>query len=138
MSTAATNQYTAPNDSDSQPKQPCYISTPAHVASFVGRFIYIYTGKGTIEQTPKILVFTYRNGTKLVIGLDTIVKIERGSYSRWAKPFGLDFIAVNYASATNLNTVYFTPTRSAMTPTWKTNKIVTQWMDVLQKATKVQ
>lgn len=128
----------APPSKGSEAKQLCYVSTPKHINSFIGRFIYIYTGKGTLDLTPKSLVFTYRNGALMEIPLNAIRKLERGSYSRVAKPFGLDFIAVTYESGHNQSTICLTPTRSALTPTWETNKIVTQWMEMLQRATDVR
>jgi hypothetical protein len=38
----------------------CYLSTPEHVSSFFGRFIYIYTDKGELRLTESCLEFAAR------------------------------------------------------------------------------
>ena len=64
----------------------CYLSTPEHNRSFVGKFIYIYTDKGTLTLTKSALQFEKSSGLVMVIPLASIGNIEIGEYSRWAKP----------------------------------------------------
>lgn len=134
----AGNPYAAPREFSRHEKQACYISTPAHTRSFIGRFVYIYTSRiGTLELSPQALIYTYHDGTALEIGLDKIVEIDRGSYSRLAKPLRLDFISLTYSAGDNQHTIYLTPTRGALTPTWESNKMVEEWFNLLRKATSL-
>ncbi len=108
----------------------CYLSTPKHIRSFVGRFIYIYTDKGKLQLASVSLIFT---GTKTSfdIPLDSITGISSGHYLRTAKPVRLDYIAVTHNHAGKEETVLLTPTKSWITPVWKTNEMVTRWIDLL-------
>lgn len=108
----------------------CYSSTPEHIKSFIGRFIYIYTAKGSIFLTKEDL--QYKNKKKnIVIPIKDITHIEIGHYSRIAKPIQLNYLSVTYKGDSAKNTILFTPTISWTTPIWKTNKIVQTWMDAL-------
>jgi len=112
----------------------CYRSTPEHVQSFIGRFIYIYSDKGELTLTDTTLEFVGKNGLQVEIGLDSIVDVSVGRYSRWAKPYGLDYIAVRYQNDGTERTALLTPTQSWATSTWETNKIVAEWVTALQAA----
>ncbi len=113
----------------------CYLSTPEHVQSFCGRFIWIYTGKGEIELLPDVLIWEC-SGFSFKIPLAAISAIELGEYSRWAKPFGLNYIAVTYQDEDIKRTVLLTPTRRPgwNVACWETNKVVVQWMETLRDA----
>ena len=113
-------------------RSACYLSTPEHVRSFVGRFIYIYTDKGEVSLTGTGIEFVGKSGLPVVIPLDSIVGISIGHYSRWAKPIRLDYIAVRHRHGDAERTTLLTPTRSWATPTWETNKLVTEWVSALQ------
>lgn len=121
-------------DQASHRGQMCYISTPAHNRSFIGRFLYIYTGTGTIKLTDESLQFTYKAGDLLEIPIGNITDVSRGSFSRWAKPLRLDYIAVTYQLGHTPKTNYFTPTTSPATPTWKTNEQVGHWISKINDA----
>jgi hypothetical protein len=115
-------------------RSACYLSTPEHVRSFLGCFIYIYTDKGELCMTTTTLRFVGKRGQPMEIPLDTITDISVGHYSRWAKPFRLDYIAVRHRIGGTERTTLFTPTRSWSTSVWATNKIVADWLDTLQAA----
>jgi hypothetical protein len=109
----------------------CYLSTPAHVRSFVGRFIWIYTDKGELRLTESRLRFRGKSRMPIDIDLDAIVDIWIGNYSRWAKPIRLDYIAVAFEDGDAERTLLFTPTQSWLTPVWETNKLVAKWARLL-------
>jgi hypothetical protein len=114
----------------------CYLSTPEHIRSFTGRFIYLYVAKGEIEISPDALLFESR-WTTVEIPLKAVVAIEVGQYSRWAKPFGLDYIAISYIEGPTRKTVLLTPTRAPgwSVACWETNRIVQKWIQMLKEAT---
>jgi hypothetical protein len=110
----------------------CYLSTPEHVRSFVGRFIYIYTDKGELWLTRERLSFrSASSSTGLDIALGAITDIALGHYSRWAKPLRLDYLAVHYADDDEARTVLLTPTHAWTTPVWQTNQIVAAWAELI-------
>ena len=115
----------------------CYLSTPKHIRSFIGRFIYIYTAKGDLRLTSESLIFTSKK-TSFEIPLDSITDISSGHYSRIAKPIRLDYIAVTYGQWGKDETVLLTPTQSWATPVWQTNKSVASWMKSLKDSIRKQ
>jgi hypothetical protein len=120
--------------SDDMPlkRAACYLSTPSHVRSFVGRFVYIYTDKGELTLTETALWFVGKDGLPIVIPLDSVTALGVGHYSRIAKPLRLDYLAVRHRDGGREGTTLFTPTRSWMTPVWQTNRIVAEWADALR------
>jgi hypothetical protein len=104
----------------------CYLSTPEHVRSFIGRFIYIYTAKGKLHLTSESIIFTSPK-TSLNIPISLIKDINTGNYSRFAKPLRLDYIAIKYESEEGSKAILLTPTQSWATPVWQTNKLVASW-----------
>lgn len=115
----------------------CYLSTPKHIHSFIGRFIYIYTAKGDLRLMPDLLIFTSKKKS-FEISLDLITDISSGHYSRWAKPCRLDYIAITYCCCGKDETVLLTPAKSWLVPVWKTNKIVASWMKLLKDSIRKQ
>jgi hypothetical protein len=111
----------------------CYLSTPDHVRSFVGRFIWIYTAKGCLNLTFETLVCEVSN-LGCEIAVRSIRAVEVGHYSRWAKPIKLKYIALTYMSHCQEKTVLLTPTHSWATPVWKTNALVENWAEWLRDA----
>ena len=112
----------------------CYLSTPKHVRSFIGQFLYIYTDKGEVSLPATGVRFVGKSGIPMDIPLTAIMDIQVGHYSRWAKPFGLDYIAIRFQDQACERTVLLTPTRSWRTATWETNKIVSQWVGLIREA----
>src|SRR5258708_21410103 len=90
----------------------CYLSTPEHIRSFMGKFIYIYTDKGELTLAEDCLRFTGKKQIPIEIALKAITGISVGHYSRWAKPLRLDYVPVRYYVRRTKRTVLFTPTRS--------------------------
>ena len=111
----------------------CYLSTPKHIRSFKGRFIYIYTAKGNLRLTSKSLIFTSTK-TSFDIHLESITGISKGHYSRFAKPIRLDYIAVTHSCAGREETILLTPAQSWTPLVWKTNKLVASWVESLNDA----
>jgi serine/threonine protein kinase len=109
----------------------CYISTPEHLATFWGRVIYIYTGKGRLVLDTQQLTFI-GDGPKTVIPLAAIRDLSIGRYSLLAKPTGLDFIRVTFEQAGQVRCLCFTPNESMFKPTWDTNPIVAEWFDAIR------
>lgn len=112
----------------------CYLSSPEHVRSLVGCFFYIYTDKGCLRLTSDSLLYSGKKNT-IDIPLDSITHVARGNYSRFAKPIRLDYMSVKFSSEGQEKNVYFTPTKYALLPVWKTNEIVDTWIGHLNEAT---
>ncbi|GMW03350.1 MAG: hypothetical protein AMXMBFR84_44840 [Candidatus Hydrogenedentota bacterium] len=111
----------------------CYFSTPEHIRSFVGRFIWIYSAKGSLALRPDHLACEV-SSLVCEIPLRSIRRVEVGRYSRWAKPITLKYVALTYMSSGQEKTVLLTPTHSWATPVWKTSAIVETWADWLRDA----
>ena len=110
----------------------CYLSTPKHVRSFVGSFIYIYTAKGSLRLTDESLRFTSTKKS-FQIPLTAITAIGTGHYSRIAKPIRLDYLSVTFQSDGRAETILLTPAESWVTPVWKTNRLVASWQALLEQ-----
>jgi hypothetical protein len=108
----------------------CYYTTPAHQRTLFGRFIYLYQGKGSLALNETELRFVH-NGLPTSIAITQISDVQIGSFSRWSKPFGLNYLAVTYQEGGAPVTLYLVPTISALTATWHTNVLVQQWFDLL-------
>jgi hypothetical protein len=115
-------------------RSACYRSTPQHIRSFVGRWLYIYTDKGELFLTDDTLTFVGKDQSPLVISLDSIVDVRVGHYSRLAKPLRLDFIEIHYHDGKLIQATLLTPTLSWSTSTWETNRIIADWIASLQAA----
>lgn len=111
----------------------CYLSTPKHIRSFTGRFIYIYTAKGQLSLNLKTLTFTSKK-VSFDIPVNLIKEIKTGHYARTAKPIRLDYIAVKYDAGGKDETILLTPTRSWAASVWATNKMVASWKELLDQA----
>lgn len=116
-------------------RSTCYLSTPEHVNSFFGQFVYIYTNKGELCLTDIALEFVGKIGLTERIP-HSILEIGVGRYSRLAKPLRLNFISIRYRSTEVERTLLFTPTTSWAwaTPVWVTNKVVAEWVEALEDA----
>jgi hypothetical protein len=111
----------------------CYLATPEHIRSFVGRFIWIYVAKGRLILHRGSLVCEVSN-LACEIPLREIRRVEIGHYSRWAKPITLKYIALTYTIDGQEKTVLLTPTHSWATPVWETNSIVETWAELLRES----
>jgi serine/threonine protein kinase len=111
----------------------CYYATPEHLRSFVGRFLYIYSGKGKLCLDEEKLTFT-SEWFSTVIPLKAIQNLRIGSYSRFAKPTGLDYLVVEYKSNDGIQRILLTPALSPFTPTWTTNERVAEWLIAIRQA----
>lgn len=111
-------------------QQFCYFSTPEHLASFVGKYIYIYTGKGAIALTPATLVIEF-GPLQQGVPFAALTGLRIGEYSRRAKIIGLEYLDLTFTANGITRRIYLTPTISAFLPVWETNKIVRRWYEVL-------
>jgi serine/threonine protein kinase len=116
---------------------PCYVSTPEHVRSFVGRFLYIYQGKGELRLNATSLQFT-RKWQSVTIPLGAITGLGLGHYAPEAKPAKLYFVQVSFTEHGRNRTLLFTPCESALAPAWDTNRIVQDWHDAIQAAVRAR
>jgi len=115
-------------------RMPCFISTPEHVSTFTGRFIYIYTGKGELRLDAENLTFV-SNWQSTVIPLQDIREIGIGHYSRLAKPLRLDYLAVTFEQAGQRRTLLFTPMlRSGLSLPWEVNPRVAECLHAVREA----
>jgi hypothetical protein len=109
----------------------CCVSTPEHLRSFKGRFIWIYTDSGQLELLEERLRFLGKR-ERIDITFDSIQDMTIGEYPRLAKPVKLEYISI--AFGTEPRVLLLTPTRPCtfLTPVWHTNKIVDQWFETLR------
>jgi hypothetical protein len=110
----------------------CYLSTPYHISTFVGRVIYIYTATGSLRLSTESLSFTSPKKCH-EIPLESITNIGSGHYCRIAKPLRLDYIAVSYNDLEQEDTILLTPADSWAAPVWMTNTVVASWKSTLQE-----
>jgi len=117
---------------DIRTQKCCYLSTPEHVRSFIGRFFYTATAMGELRLTSESLVFTGKK-ISFEIPLSAITEISTGHYARTAKPYRLDYITVKYDKNGKSETVLLTPTIYWGSTAIETNEIVASWINSLKK-----
>ena len=113
--------------------QSAYFSTPEHLRSFIGQYIWIYTGKGMITLDPDAVTLAFHAISRR-IPFSEIVGLHVDRYSRLAKPITLKYIELSYRDGTDIQTVLLTPAVSWTAPVWKTNMVVETWAERLQQA----
>ena len=111
----------------------CYYTTPEYAQSFAGRFIYVYSGKGELRLDEENLIFS-SEWFSTVIPLRMIQNLRIGSFSRLAKPLGLDYLFVEYKANDQIQRIILTPALSPFTPTWATNERVAEWLMAIRQA----
>lgn len=114
-------------------RAPCYISTPEHVSSFVGSFVYIYTGKGELVLDSENLTF-FGDWTSVAIPLRQIKELRRGNYSRFAKPLRLDYLAVTYEDRGAEKTLLFTMAHGPISLPPTANLKTFEWFRAVREA----
>jgi serine/threonine protein kinase len=119
--------------STTERRMRCFLSTPEHLRTFIGRYIWIYTGKGELCLDGENLTFV-SGLSATVIPLSDIIELNYGHYPRFAKPARLDYIAVTFPQAGQPRTLYFTPTSSAWLPVWETNQYVAECFHAIREA----
>ena len=111
----------------------CYVSTPEHLRSFRGRFLYIYKGKGELRLDNESLSF-HSDWPAMVIPLSSIRKIAQGDYPYSAKPVPIHFIEVTFAEHGVERTAAVHPSpRRGHVPA-EANRFVAEWLSALQEA----
>ena len=78
---------------DERHEQKCFYASPEYSASFWGKNIWLYQGKGTLRLTAHSLRLDTGPGS-LEIPFHQIKSIGLGRFSVWAKPGGLDYLTV--------------------------------------------
>jgi predicted Ser/Thr protein kinase len=111
----------------------CYYSTPEYLQTFVGRFLYIYCGKGELRLDEENLTFATEWRSTL-IPLRAIQSLRIGSYSRWAKPARLDYLRVEYLANGRMEQILLTPSKSPFASIWATNERVAEWLIAIRQA----
>lgn len=113
-----------------QPK--CYFITPEHAASFWGRYIFLYSGHGKLQLSDEFLDFESKT-LSLHLPLQSITKIGVKLFSPWVKPFGLTYIVLQFSENGYERTISLIPAESTFAPSWKTSKLVEEWITVLSQ-----
>jgi len=111
-----------------QPK--CYFITPEHASSFWGKYLYLYSGHGELKLSTESLDFESKS-LSLHIPLQMIMKIGVETFSKWTKPFGLTYMVLQFLDNGQERTIFLVPAISALAPSWKTCKIVEEWITAL-------
>ncbi|MCE5303182.1 MAG: serine/threonine protein kinase, partial [Planctomycetaceae bacterium] len=142
VETIATTPGASDNASDSslvsgsEKRSSCYLSTPEHLRSFVGRFLWIYKAKGELRLNDRTLSF-HSSWPTLVIPLASIRRIGQGDFPYSAKPLPLEYMAVTYLEQDVERTVLLAPCAGALLPP-AANDNVERWLYDLQEAVRVQ
>jgi hypothetical protein len=110
----------------------CYLSTSEHMRSFIGRWLYIYTDKGSLKLTSKSVTFISKKDL-CEIPLNSITDISSGYYPRTAKPLPLKYVEVTYIREGKKKAIIFTPCNSWASSVWKNNKLVENWILLLNR-----
>lgn len=118
-------------------KTKSYFSDPKRNNSFVGRFLYIYKGKGILELVENLLIYSGKR-VKIEINKEQIIEIDLGRYHRTAKPLTLNFIDIKYKNDdSEEKRIFFTPTlpnrNPWLTPVWKTNEHVKKCLEEINE-----
>lgn len=118
-------------------KTNSYFSDPKRNNSFVGRFLYIYKGKGILELVNNLLIYSGKR-VKIEINKEQIIEIDLGRYHRTAKPLTLNFIDIKYKNDDSKEKrIFFTPTlpnrNPWLTPVWKTNEHVKKCLEEINE-----
>lgn len=118
-------------------KTQSYFSDPKRNNSFVGRFLWIYKGKGILELAGNLLIYSGKK-VKIEINKEQIIEIGLGRYHRTAKPITLNFIDIKYKNDdSEENRIFFTPTLPSrnpwLTPVWKTNEHVKKCLEEINE-----
>ena len=121
-------------------KTNSYFSDPKRNNSFVGRFLYIYKGKGILELAENLLIYSGKR-VKIEINKEQIIEINLGRYHRTAKPLTLNFIDIKYKNDdSEEKRIFFTPTlpnrNPWLTPVWKTNIHVKKCLEEINEWNK--
>jgi serine/threonine protein kinase len=112
---------------------PCYVTTPEHLKTFRGQFLYLYQGRGELRLGERSLSFM-SGWQRVTIPLPSIRALTLGRYALTAKPVPLDYLEVTFWEGPDSRTLLFTPTLSGLGPVWKTNKVVEEWAIAVQEA----
>ncbi len=116
---------------DERHEQKCFYASPEYSASFWGKNIWLYQGKGTLRLTAHSLRLDTGPGS-LEIPFHQIKSIGLGRFSVWAKPGGLDYLTVRYEQDGELKGINLVPYVSVWDPTWNTCKHVAHWYEKLR------
>lgn len=111
----------------------CWICTPEYHRSFKGRFIWIFTGKGSLRLTAESLSLAGAK-TSFEIPLDSITQVACGAYSRWSTVLLLNHMAITHRRGGVEETIWFTPLGYLLMPKWEVNKLVVSWIESVNAA----
>ena len=111
----------------------CAITTHERMATWWGRYVSIFGGKGRIAFDEQQLTYSaYDTVTTIPLGSIREIRVRR--FSLWAKPTGLDFIQVTYDHGGETRTLCLIPHESSFSPASNTNDVVTEWVDSIRDA----
>jgi serine/threonine protein kinase len=136
-STSVSKKPAAANSGTSSPQvlksSRSTIATPEHMATWWGKYVNLFSGKGRITLEEHQLTYSdYEAVTE--IPLNSIRDLSIGRYSLWAKPTGLNFIRVTFEDGGQLRSLCFMPHESGLHLTSDANLIVAEWFDAIRGA----
>jgi hypothetical protein len=111
-------------------QRKCYYASARYSASFWGKYVWLYQGKGSLRLT-KAALFLEGRSRELEIPLHAIKSIGLGRFSTLSKPFGLSYLIVRYTQDGEPEVLHLVPYESALNPTWTTSKLVDSWHETL-------
>src|SRR5262245_49226453 len=82
-----------PMADDVRYQRKCFYASPEYSASFWGKFIYIYQGRGSLRLTANSLCLE-DCPQSIEIPFHAVKSIRLDHFSSWAKPFGLSRLTV--------------------------------------------
>jgi hypothetical protein len=96
----------------------------------VGKYLWIYQGKGHLRLTRESLSL---KGSKIALDLpvSAITSIETGAFDWLAKPIRLAYIGLHYLQNSKDKTILLVPVSSPITPNWKANQRMAEWVETM-------
>ena len=112
----------------------CMLSSPEHLRTFTGRFLFLELAKGELRLDAERLTFV-SNWQSEVIPLADIRELAIGHYSRLNKPVRLDYLAVTFDQGGGRRTLLFTPSAHAVwVLPWQSNAQVAECFQAVREA----
>lgn len=111
---------------------PCYITTPEHLRTFIGHYVYVYTGRGTLTLDSRGLRFGHASQGFEILW-EAIRRIQLGYFPAISKP-GLAYIAVMANVGGTMTKKLLVPHETPWAPTIWTTTIVKEWLEAIRKA----
>ncbi len=108
----------------------CYYTSLDHLTSKQAKHgnIYEHKGKAVVSDSN---IYYRSDEVNFDIPITSIMEMSIGTFYRYDESSRLNYLAITYAVLGDQNTVLMVPTDSALTPLWKTNKIIENWYNTI-------